>query len=123
MFSCSDSCNRVPHQGGTAGFGLISHVVMILQRSVRSGLFSLRSIRKVLPQQTCPNRPPLGMKVVEVRIDADADKFQLRQRAARHEVKAATGSHDMTVVKSAITVVQIGSLVTAKAARPYMAVQ
>ena len=77
MLARGDRRNRVPHQSSAAGFELITSIVMIMQRSGRSCLFGIRSIRKDLPQQTRPNRPPLGMKVVKVRINAAADKFQL----------------------------------------------
>ena len=77
MLSCGDSRNRVSHQSSTAGFSLITSIKMIVQRACRSYLFCIRGIRKDLPQQTRPNRPPLSMKVVKVRIDAATDKFQL----------------------------------------------
>lgn len=53
-----------------------------------ASVLSIPDIRKDLPQQTRPNRPPLGMKV-KVRIDAAADKFQLRH--LRNSLAIGTG--------------------------------
>jgi hypothetical protein len=77
MLSCGDSRNRVSHQSSAAGFSLITSIKMIVQRACRSYLLCTRGIHKDLPQQTCPNRPPLGVKVAKVRIDAATGKFKL----------------------------------------------
>lgn len=62
----------------TAGFGLITLVVMVFQRTLRSCFFCLLRSHKDLPQACRVKRPLLGVKVIKVRIDAAADKFQFR---------------------------------------------
>jgi len=78
MPSSDDSRDRILHQGSTASLGLITNIIMIVQRLFSGYLFELRRSRGYLSQSFSLKRPPLGMKVVEVRIDAAADKFQLR---------------------------------------------
>ena len=75
MLTCSDSRDRALHQGSTAGFGLITRIVMIVQRPLSSCLFRLRGICKDLPQVCCLKRPLLSVKVVKVRINAAAEEF------------------------------------------------
>ena len=72
MLACRDSRNRVPHKGSTAGLRLISSVVMIVQRSRRSGLSRLRGFRSGLSQLSRLEHLLLGMKEVKICIDAAA---------------------------------------------------
>ncbi len=78
MLVYNGSRNRVPHQGSTASFRLITSIVMIVQHLLGSCLLRFQCIRKGLPQLCRLKPPPLGMKVIKIRIDTAADKFQLR---------------------------------------------
>lgn len=76
--SCGDNRHSIPGKNMTAGFGPITRVVMVFQRSLRSCFFCLRRSHKDLPQACRVKRPLLHGKVIKVRIDAAADKFQFR---------------------------------------------